>query len=242
MMRMAVTTHFVLDRLHGFPGFRPYNFFMYPIINDYGHLRTSEHPKSLVTAWETDQSKWIDSECFDISDPLNPDPACYRLITDWTSPEFGKRDTAIAETYKTLLYRYMFHPEAKSLGPDGKPCGRETRGLLQRTHVIAGKHRRIGKEADRRWEEGDDFESQLLFESIEYTQKGDGRPTRNGMAEADEWLIQQIRKIGIRPLVRFGCGERILEKICRQKPVRFEVLRSYGQKVQEYKSSLELHQ
>jgi len=93
--------------------------------------------------------------------------------------------------------------------------------------VIAGKHRRIGKEADRRWEEGDDFESQLLFESIEYTQKGDGRPTRNGMAEVDEWLIQQIRKIGIRPLVRFGCGERILEKICRRKPVRFEVLRSY---------------
>ena len=86
------------------------------------------------------------------------DSTRYRLITDWTSPEFGKRDTAIAETYKTLLYRYMFHPEAKSLGPDGKPCGRETRGLLQRTHVIAGKHRRIGKEADRRWEEGDDLE------------------------------------------------------------------------------------
>ncbi len=169
------------------------------------------------------------------------DPTRYRLITDWTSPEFGKRDTAIAETYKNLLYRYMFHPEAKSLGPDGKPCGRETRGLLQRTHVIAGKHRRIGKEADRRWEEGDDFESQLLFESIEYTQKGD-EPTPNDMAVADENLIRQIKKIGIRPLVRFGCAERILAKICRRKPLRLEVLWSYEQKVQEYKSSLELHQ
>ena len=101
--------------------------------------------------------------------------------------------------------------------------------------MIAGKHRRIGKECDRRWEEGDDFESIMEYETIEYTKKGEER-TPDGTAEADEWLIQQIRKIGIRPLVRFGCGERILEKICRQKPVRFEVLRSYQQKVQEYKS------
>ena len=81
----------------------------------------------------------------------------------------------------------------------------------------------------------------MLLESIEYTQKGD-EPTPNDMAVADENLIRQIKKIGIWPLVRFGCGERILAKICRRKPLRFEVLWSYEQKVQEYKSSLELHQ
>jgi hypothetical protein len=235
MMRMAVTTHNVLDRLHNWPGFRPYNFFMYPIINEYGHLRTSEHPKSLVTAWEADQSKWMDSECFDISDPLNPDSTRYRLITDWTSPEFGKRDTAIVETYKNLLYRYMFHPEAKSLGPDGKPCGRETRGLLQRTHVIAGKHRRIGKECDRRWEEGDDFESTLLFESIEYTRKGE-KANSDGMAKADEWLIQQVKKVGFPPLLQIGCTRYHLRAICRRELVCVSVLREYDQRLRKYKS------
>ena len=36
-----------------------------------------------------------------------------------------------------LLDSYQNHPEAKSLGPDGKPCDCDTRGLLQRAHIVA---------------------------------------------------------------------------------------------------------
>jgi hypothetical protein len=59
------------------------------------------------------------------------------------------------------LYKAAQCPEhlAKSLCPDGEPCKADTRGLLGRSHIVAGKHRRIGKEHDRRWEEGDDLES-----------------------------------------------------------------------------------
>jgi len=62
------------------------------------------------------------------------------------------------------------HPEAKSLAPDGTPCTADTRGLLQRAHVIAGEIRYVGKETDRKWEEGDEI-SVLEFAATEYGRK-----------------------------------------------------------------------
>ena len=50
---------------------------------------------------------------------------------------------------------YQAHPEAKSLAPDGSPCISETRGLLERAHIIAGEFRYVGKETDRKREESD---------------------------------------------------------------------------------------
>ncbi len=49
-------------------------------------------------------------------------------------------------TYAHMIEEYIRHPEAKSLGPDGKPCTVETRGLLQRAHITAGRVRYIDKE------------------------------------------------------------------------------------------------
>jgi hypothetical protein len=231
-MRMSVTTHNVLDRLHNWPGFRPYNFFLRPILADCGYPGRVGDPKkfSLVAPFESDQSKWPDSECTNIGDPLNPDPKKYTLITEFVSRLYGARTVAIADTFKNLLYRYMMHPEAKSLGPDGKPCKRDTRGLLQRVHVIAGKHRRIGKECDRRWEEGDDFESTMLHEPIEYTRNGEGAD-RDGMEKARERFIRQIKKIGFQSLIQLGCTRHHLRTICCRKLVRVSVLHEYERKV-----------
>jgi hypothetical protein len=39
-------------------------------------------------------------------------------------------------------------------GPDGKQCCSWTRGMLQRTHVVAGEHRYCGKEFKRKLEQG----------------------------------------------------------------------------------------
>jgi len=237
MMRMSVTTHNVLDRLHQWPGFRPYNFFLYPILADCGYPGSVSDPKkfSLVAPFESDQSKWLDSKCTNIGDPLNPDPKRYTLITDFASHLYGTRIVAIADTFKSLLYRYMMHPEAKSLGPDGKPCKRDTRGLLQRVHVIAGKHKHIGKECDRRWEEGDDFESTMEYETIEYVKNGE-ESNPDGMAKASEWTIRQIKKIGFPSLIQLGCTRHHLRTICRGELVRISVLHEYEQMIREYKS------
>jgi len=70
-----------------------------------------------------------------------------------------------------LLIQYKQHPEAKSLAPDGTPCGADTNGLLKRAHVIAGEIRYVGKETDRKWEEGGEI-SVLEFAATEYGRKG----------------------------------------------------------------------
>ncbi len=177
---------------------------------------------------ESDQKKWIDSVCINIGDP--EDTKKYKLITDFASLEYGKR--AVIATFEDLLYRYMRHPEAKSLAPDGGPCKGDTRGLLQRTHIVAGEFHRIGKEGDRRWEEGDDLES-IRFESTDYDR--DGVSTER-MAKPTESLVRKIKKIGVKELVRFGCGERILKKICRRERVRVSTLHEYERMIRDWKS------
>jgi len=51
--------------------------------------------------------------------------------------------------YTTTAAAYASHPEPKSLGPDGLPCHRGTRGVLTRRHVSAAGLVHIGKEANR---------------------------------------------------------------------------------------------
>ena len=59
-----------------------------------------------------------------------------------------------------LLDSYQNHPEAKSLGPDGKPCEFDTRGLLQRAHIVANwPPIYIGKESDKHLGRGRRLES-----------------------------------------------------------------------------------
>jgi hypothetical protein len=230
MMRMAVTTQNVLKRLHHWKGFRPYNFFLLPILANCGYPANVDLKYfTPVAPFESDQQKWIESLCLNISDPN--DKRKYKLTTDFNSPEYGKR--AVVDTFANLLYRYLQHPEFKSLAPDGGPCKADTRGLLQRAHIIAGKHRRIGKESDRRWEEGDDFES-LRRQPIEYEPKAMRVPAGN-QSKASEALVRQIKKIGIRELIRFGCGRRTLAKICRRESVNDSTLHEYERVLREYK-------
>jgi hypothetical protein len=44
----------------------------------------------------------------------------------------------------------------KSLAPDGTQCNPTTPGLLHRARIKAGRLVPVGKETDRRWEQGED--------------------------------------------------------------------------------------
>jgi hypothetical protein len=142
----------------------------------------------LVAPFESDQTKWGHLKCMNIGDPK--DRRRYGLTTSFTSNEYGRK--AVVEILDSLFHRYMQHPEAKSLGPDGKPCTPETRGLLGRSHIIAGKHRRIGKESERRWEEGDDLES-LMYVPVEYGRAGRGPESHPSQRTTDP-IDQNNRK------------------------------------------------
>jgi hypothetical protein len=229
MMRMTVTTVNVLKSLHEWEGFRPFNFFLLPVLADGGYP-ANRNPKHfrLVAPFESGPTNWKHLKCINIGDPK--DPQSYGLTTSFTSAEYVKK--AVVETFENLFHRYMQHAEAKSLGPDGESCRAETRGLLGRSHIIAGKHRRIGKESDRRWEESDDLES-LLFVPVEYAEPGEQVEGPN-LTRASQMLIRQVRKIGVRELMRAGCGRRILDKICRRGLVDVATLRECERRIGEY--------
>lgn len=111
-----------------------------------------------------------------------------------------------------LLDSYQNHPEAKSLGPDGKPCEFDTRGLLQRVHIVANwPPIYIGKESDRHWEEGEDL-SLLDFKAIEYKRKG--------YVVATEEQLTRIESVPKREFMRRKINQHTLEKICGREPVR----------------------
>src|ERR1700689_2214500 len=65
---------------------------------------------------------------------------------------------AAASSSFPMLSIVCFTPkrEVKSLAPDGTPCTGKTRGLLLRAKITAGKLVPVGKETDRRWEQGED--------------------------------------------------------------------------------------
>ena len=54
-----------------------------------------------------------------------------------TTLDGGSSQAARVKSYRDVVEEYATHPEPKSAGPDGKPCGRSRRGLLRRRHVYA---------------------------------------------------------------------------------------------------------
>ena len=112
-----------------------------------------------------------------------------------------------------MLRQYPRHAESKSLAPDGTQCAVETRGVLQRAHVTAGRLRFVGKETDRHWDQGDDL-SLLHFKVMEYESTAK-------MVVADPTLRAQIDACGRRELMRrTGMSQHTLEKIRDGRRVR----------------------
>jgi hypothetical protein len=108
MMRMSVTTFNVLKRLHTWEGFRPYNFFLLPILAKGGYPAGIDRQRFTVVApFESNQRKWSRLTCINIADPN--DHSAYKLSTSFTSAEYSKR--AVLEVFEELLYRYRQYLE-----------------------------------------------------------------------------------------------------------------------------------
>jgi hypothetical protein len=71
------------------------------------------------------------------------------------------------KSYCDVLEKYATHPEPKSAGPDGKPCGRSTRGPLTRRHAHARSIYYVGKESNFL----EEVESGLLHDLDEVQEK-----------------------------------------------------------------------
>ena len=182
MMPIVISTPNILQRLDP----RPFSFLLLPQVDSgRGHPANVDASRfTLVTSFTSKRSEWIGSECVNIFDGK-----VYQLALK----QSARLDKVIPGTYGQVLYLYTKHPEAKSLAPDGTLCTCDTRGLLQRSSVLAASRRYVGKEADRRWEQGEDL-SLVEFQSFEYQQ--------SKQVVAGDEIKQQILKAGIRKLER----------------------------------------
>jgi hypothetical protein len=205
MMKLTLSTpHHALKNLAKGPLTRPYNFMMLPQICRFGYPQGVDPNKfTLVTPFSSERDEWMQSKCVNIHDYKSP---IYKLTHEY---DFRK---ALPKNFFMLLDSYQNHPEAKSLGPDGNPCNFDTRGLLQRAHIVAKwPHVYLGKESDRHWEEGDDL-SLLESKAIQY------RPRGNAVANDEQ--LARIAEVPKREFMRRGINQHTLEKICKRAPVQ----------------------
>jgi hypothetical protein len=183
MMRTTVSTPAVLGLLKGFT--KPFNFVHVPLL--FPNLYPSGKDSSsfgLIMPFSKDRSKWLNTKATDTHSGKQ-----YRISL--LDPR-GCTKKIEVKCYGNILGSYREHPEAKFLGSDGNPCNKLTRGLLRRSHIVSARHRYIGKEASRRWEQGDD-PSMVDFRCTEYS---------HGKAVADEKTRKRIVEIGIRRTAR----------------------------------------
>ena len=119
--------------------------------------------------------------------------------------------------FHVYVVGYREHPEAKFLGHDGKPCDSLTRGLLRRSHIVAKKHRYIGKETSRCWEQGEDMDL-VDFRCAEFAE---------GKVIASNEIRKQIVEIGIRKVAReTGLHSDTVTLIARGIPVKPSTLQT----------------
>jgi hypothetical protein len=218
MMKLTLSTpHHALRNLAKGPLTRPYNFMMLPQISRFGFPENVDpNTFTLITPFTSERDEWIRSKCINIHDCKSP---VYELTDEYDACK------VLPKNFFVLLDSYQDHPEAKSLGPNGNPCEFDTRGLLQRAHIAAkSPFIYIGKESDRRWEEGEDW-SLLVSKAIQYAQKGN--------AIADDNQLVRITKASKRELMRRGVNQHTLEKICQRQPVRAVKLAKCLQVIEE---------
>jgi hypothetical protein len=210
MMRLTITTCNVLEMLEKWEIARPYNFLFLPMIDPVLGFPFSKQSGNvlLVCPFSSEQKKWFDLTCVDVHSGKE-----YQLLNCKNQVENIPRNAVFPSQFARLLPQYQRHPEAKSLAPDGTVCQSETIGLLKRAHVIAGDIRYVGKETDRKWEEGEDM-TLLAFTATEYG--------RTGKVLASEEVKKQINEIGINRCARESGFDRknFIRKLVRGIPVK----------------------
>ncbi|HKE84511.1 MAG TPA: hypothetical protein VKB50_12200 [Vicinamibacterales bacterium] len=217
MMRIAITTPEVMKALQvrqrrwPYPErLKPFNFVLSPPIDPDGGYPKGATPGefTLIAPFTSDASRWHDLEWVNLYDE---DGKNYRLARR------GHRlpSEAEAKTYGDIVSQYRWHPEAKSLAPDGGPCTADSAGLLQRMPVLAAREfRSIGKETDRRWEREDDI-SLLNPRLVEYRRQESARLV------IDPVLQHNARRHSIRSLAKVArVSEKAVKSLRRGDRIR----------------------
>lgn len=227
MMRLTITTYNVLEMLGEWEIARPYNFLLLPMVDPlYGFAfpKKSNEKVLLVCAYSSKQKEWFSLDCVNVHDGKK-----YKMVNCQSPNGNISYNVVFPSQLAHLVIQYQKHPEAKSLAPDGSACRTETMGLLKRAHVVVEEIRYVGKETDRKWEEGDEI-SLLEFSATEYG--------RRGKVLASEDVKAAIQKIGINRCARESGFDRknFVRKLVRGLPVKRNSYNEFLRWLGAYKS------
>src|SRR5215469_2831520 len=193
MMRMVVTTPNVFKQKRR-DWLGPFNFFLFPMLSETFGGYPSGFDKSnfvFITPYESDRRRWSSLKGVNLVDGKSYQIAMQPVLN---------QDKVIPESFRILLRRYLEKLEAKSLAPDGTQCAKTTRGLLLRSTIVAGRLIAVGKETDRRWEQGEDpsmLDSEIfVFEKLERMPVADPRDRKRWRTMG---VRAAIRKSGLSP-------------------------------------------
>lgn len=200
IMRIRVTTPNVMAvlRKHDRRAAKPYNFAQSPILVD------SPPGCTLIAPSSKHPENWLSRAYIEIHEGKS-----LRLY------DFHRGKQLRPQTLSGVIWRHFLHPEAKSLGPDGRECGFYTTGLLQRRPINAMlPFRFIGKEIERKAQEGEDISIIESSGPIRY----EPRRTMNTRA-ADPAHILRAKRFGVRQLIRESGKEHAVQRYLAGKRV-----------------------
>jgi hypothetical protein len=205
MMRMTLTSPNIMRERRP-EWLSPFNFFLLPLLSDLGGYPAGCDRSNFkfIVPFSSNRRKWKTLMGINLCDGRN-----YAMEM---TPS-GKQNKVVPESFRIILRLYLRRPESKSLAPDETVCTAETKGLLKRASVVAGQIIPVGKETDRRWEQGEDM-SLLDFRVLEYRPSGD-------LVVADPTLDNKIANLGMRKLMReTGLSQHTIEAIRSGRAVR----------------------
>jgi hypothetical protein len=174
---------------------KPFNFLVTCHVKPFGHPPGVDAERfHLIAPYEAESREWLKTTWIDQYSGNE-----YRITT---TGHHGDRHRARVKTYGEVLHEYEIHPESKCADASGRPCGKQTVGLLQRRHVRIDGIKYIGKESN----------------SLEEVEAGLEHSTENVYTvyvdrRRDEWqtkILPALRKIPPAILERSGLSRRTI--------------------------------
>ena len=160
---------------------KPFNFLLSAQIATLGHPPGVDPRRfHLIAPYEPDATKWLGLKWIDQYSRKR-----YSISTKDTR----SRNSSRVKTYGDVMREYEYHPESKCADSSGKPCAKQTNGLLQRRHIRIDGFRFIGKESNRL----EEVEAGLIHDPQSvYTEYPDKR--------RDEWTTETLPALKVIPL------------------------------------------
>src|SRR5260370_32119026 len=145
MLQIPISSPAVLGRLKNFA--KPYDFVLAPIVSK-ARLELEKQAEKHIPIHRNTKNlaEWLNATYSNV----RTGKPCHITLGD-------PKDSNVVpvKSYRQVLNWYPYNPEHKSLAPGGQTrCDQHTRGILERDHVIANRHRPCGKEIKRKLDQG----------------------------------------------------------------------------------------